>query len=106
MVIVPTSALPSQRFYIVLDGQDCTLKLYWRQTRLYLDLYSGASPVRLGAVCECGANIVPGPNPDFKGSLHFIDLDGQSPPVWDKLGQRFFLVYLSEGEAVPALLRY
>lgn len=38
MQLINLSAIPAQQFNIVLDGLNCTIKLYQRDARLYMDL--------------------------------------------------------------------
>ena len=107
MQVIPLRAIPAQEFQVVLDGQDCTISLYWRWGRLYLDLTVGAEPVCRGALCQCGAGVTQFPSVAFSGSLHFWDVLGKlDAPRYDGLGERFILVYLSAGEDVPESLSY
>lgn len=110
MVIVPLSQTASQRLYTVLDDQACTLALYWRQERLYLDLSVGSILICQGAICQDRASIVQSPSRDFSGSLHFVDMEGASPPRWNGLytgrAGRWVLVYVPDGEELPEGLRY
>ena len=104
---IPLRAIPSQELHVVLSGQDCTMFLYWRWGRLYLDLTVGAVPVCRGAVCQCGASVVQFPMVNFAGSLHFWDVLGkQTTPRYDELGSRFILLYVPAGEALPEALSF
>lgn len=107
---IPLSQIPSQSFNIVLDGQNCTVGLDWRQTRLYLDLEVEDALVCQGAICQNLASVIWSPSHNFKGSLHFLDLEGQQPPHWEELhtGEqgRFVLLYISAEEDLPLALRY
>ena len=100
------SPIPAQTFNVVLDGQYCTISLYWRQTRLYLDLSVGAVEVCRGAVCQNRADIIQSPAPDFNGTLHFYDFEGERPPHYSGLNSRWGLFYLSGVETLPEGLRY
>lgn len=100
------SPLPAQTFNIVLDGQNCTISLYWRQTRLYLDLNVGATEICRGAICQNRADIMQSPSPDFSGTLHFFDLEGEQAPHYSGLNSRWLLLYLAAGEGLPQGLRY
>lgn len=63
-----------------------------------------------GALCQNRANIVQSKSKHFSGSLHFYDLEGDSPPRWQELHNgkkgRYMLLYLEEGEETPQKLRY
>ena len=100
------SKLPAQRFQVVLDGQYCVFTLRQKGKRIYLDLAVGETRVCSGGVCVPGADVIQSPSPHFSGSLHFLDLTGQAPPQWADLGGRFVLLYLSEGETRPEVLRF
>ena len=103
---IPLRQLPSQSFQIILDGQYCTITLYWKQKQLYLDLLVGNEPVIVGHICQNRANILQSPNYKFRGTLHFWDTRGDRPPAWGELDTRYILLFLSEGEEIPEALRY
>jgi hypothetical protein len=113
---IPLSQIPAQTFHVVLADQYCTLSLYWRQERLYLDLQAGAAVVCRGAVCQNRADIVQSRSQDFAGTLHFFDREGDRPPRWEGLhtgsggaasaAGRWVLVYVEDGEELPLKLRY
>lgn len=102
MVIVPLQAIPAQRLQIVLDGQYCTVSVYYRWGRCYLDLTVGATPICKGALCLHGVKVNMSQSNDFQGSLYFIDTQAQSAPQWDGLGARWVLLYLSDGETLES----
>lgn len=90
---IPLLQLPNQKLSVILGGQNCTISLYWRQERLYLDLTCNASVVCKGAVCQDRVDIVQSPSRYFSGSLFFLDLQGDRPPHWQELGTRYVLAY-------------
>lgn len=95
-IVIPLSNIPAQRFNIVLDGLYCTIKLYQRGARLYMDLETVTEPIFAGAVCLHGAQVNQSPYPDFTGVLYFFDTRGQSAPQYGGLNERWYLIYLSE----------
>ncbi len=107
---IPLSQIPAQTFNVVLSGQYCTISIYWRQERLYLDLNVGAVAVCRGAVCQNRADVLQSRSQDFAGTLHFFDLEGDRPPQWERLHNgasgRWVLVYIEDGEELPLKLRY
>jgi len=105
MVSIPLSPLPSQLVRVVLGGQDCTLSVYQKGRRLFLDLAVGEAVIRTGALCQNGADAVQCAG-GFAGSLHFIDTMGASAPQWQGLGGRYLLLYAAEGEELPEPLRF
>lgn len=103
---IPLTQIPAQTFDIVLDGQYCTISIYWRQTHLFLDLSVGGTVLAAGRICQNGTNILQAGLKGFSGTLHFFDTDGTSIPIWDRLNSRYVLLYCSEGEALPDELIY
>lgn len=110
MQLIPLAQTPAQTFNVVLADQSCTISVYWRQERLYLDLSVGAVAVCKGAVCQNRADVIQSKSPDFAGTLHFYDLEGDSPPQYERLHNgssgRWALVYVEDGEETPQKLRY
>ena len=103
---IPLAQIPAQTLNVVLSGQYCTISVYWRQTRLFLDLSVGAAAICRGAVCENRADVLQSKSQNFAGTLHFFDLGGDSPPHWERLNDRWILLYLEAGEYIPEKLRY
>jgi hypothetical protein len=101
--------IPAQTFTVVLSGRDCTLSLYWRQERLYLDLDVGSTAICRGAICQNRADIVRSRSGEFAGSLCFFDREGDDPPRWEGLhngaSSRWALLFLEDGEEIPESLR-
>lgn len=106
MLFIQLTQIPNQEIETVLDGQYCTISVYWRQDHLYLDLAVNGEMLVEGKICQNGANVLQTKLRGFKGSLHFFDMDGENIPVWDKLNSRYVFVYLAEGEEMPELLKY
>ena len=102
MTTIPLQPIPSQELQVLLDGQPCTLSVYWRHWRLYADLYVGDEAVFLGAVCLNGQAVNQSPSADFSGTLVFVDTRGAQHPRWDGLGDRWRLVYLPDGETLES----
>ena len=110
MQLVPLAQTPAQTCNIVLADQYCTIRVYWRQDRLYLDLSVGAAVVCRGAICQNLAGVLQSRSRDFAGTLHFFDLEGDRPPRWNGLHNgrtgRWALLFLEETEEIPESLRY
>lgn len=107
---IPLSQIPAQTLNVVLSDQYCTISVYWRQERLFLDLNVGATVIRQGAICQNRADVLQSKSSDFAGTLHFYDLEGDRPPRFERLHNgssgRWVLVYVEEGEKLPLKLRY
>lgn len=106
MKIIPIAAIPAQTFQIVLDDQQCRIKLCQRGRRIYLDLEADNETVCQGAICQNRASVVQSPTRLFSGTLHFWDTLGDEPPRYDLLGTRFLLLYVADGEELPDALRF
>lgn len=102
MLELPLEAIPNQEFLLTLGEQDCTVILYQRGARLYLDLAVGGAIVRRGAICQAGEGILQGAADSFAGQLYFIDErsqpNRQAAPQWQGLGTRWRLLWLAPDE--------
>lgn len=104
MVEVPLISYPSRSFQIILDEQDCSLKLYQKGRVLYLDLSVNASPVTAGNICLNKTSIILHSQRLFTGHLFFLDTVGDSHPQWDGLGSRWVLLFANKNEELPAFV--
>lgn len=103
MIELPVKAEPNQRFSVVLNNQDCTIELFQRYDRLYLNLFVNDAPVVLGVVCLDRVNLAITSSPLFKGFLYFADTLGDSAPQWEGLGSRYWLIFAREEEMVEVV---
>lgn len=101
MIEIPLIAVPNQQLNIILNDQNCTIAIYQRDTRMFLDLFVGQNAVRKGMICLPFAPIISKPC-DFSGQLRVIDSlsspQAQQPPEYSELGTRYKLYYLSPEE--------
>ena len=96
---IPLDAEPSQSLRVLLGDQECSLNVYQRGPRLYLDLDVDGRRICTGAVCLDRADMPVSPTAHFSGRLRFADTRGREAPRWDGLGARWTLLWLSEDEA-------
>ena len=95
IVIVPVSAIPAQRFQVVLNNQNCTITIKKRGEYCYLSLMCNGNIVTENTICLAGNNLVPYNNQYFIGSLLFIDKNGYYDiPKFELFGTRYKLVYV------------
>ena len=95
IVIVPISAIPAQRFQVVLNNQNCTITIKKRGEYCYLSLMCYGNIVTENTICLAGNNLVPYNNQYFSGSLMFIDKSGHyGVPKYELFGTRYKLVYV------------
>ena len=106
MVEIPLQPIPAQELLIILDGQNCTIRLYWRWWKLYCDLLMDSEPVFTGAMCQNLQWINQSPSILFAGGLVFVDTLGNETPRWDGLGDRWNLLYFNgeEMDDVPGAI--
>ena len=97
MVIVPISAIPAQRFQVVLGNQNCIITIKKRGEYCYLSLTANGYRIVDNVICLTGNNLVPYNNQHFTGSLMFIDTSGYyKAPTYELLGTRYKLVYATD----------
>lgn len=99
--IIPLSAVPSQSLTTTLNGQSCTINLYWKGLAnpfLYLDLSVNNAPIIGGVMCLSAVRIVRDAYLGFVGDLAFYDQQGNTNPTYTGLGTRYILAYLAPGE--------
>lgn len=101
MVKIPLKQTPSQKLRVVLDGQNCTIRVYYRFGNVYLDLVVGDVVVETGAICRNRASIIKVSNRIFAGGLYFLDLLGDNDPDYTLFNDRYILLYVSASEQVP-----
>lgn len=93
--IIPVSAIPAQRFQVVLNNQNCIITIKKRGDYLYLSLTCNGNVVTQNTICNCGNNLVPYNNRYFVGSLFFIDINGYNmKPTYNMLNTRYKLAYV------------
>lgn len=102
---IPLSAEPSKIYKCILNNQECTIKLYQKGRNMFLDLQVGADYVCTGAVCLNLVPIVQASSPNFTGNFVFADILGDTPPQYEGLNSRYFLVYYTADEELPNVIK-
>lgn len=107
---IPLIAISNQQLNVTLGRQNCTITVYQRGDRLYLDLSVATQPIRAGCLCIPYAPLIVG-DADFSGQLRIVDtlspVNAQTTPHYSGLGERYKLYYLPpESEAVIQDARY
>lgn len=97
----------NQKIMVTLNGQDCTIQLYQRGHRMFLDFAIDGEIVRQGALCIPCVNIVGNCKP-FDGAIYCIDDNTkndsrQEPPEYHGLGDRWRFFYLTPEEYAEVL---
>lgn len=94
-------AEPAQSFNIVLDEQNCEIKLRNRLNNTYMSMVVDGEEVWNNYICYDRQNIKPFCYMNFKGILTFRDLEGLTDPIYTGFNSRYFLLYYSEDEELP-----
>lgn len=94
--LINLTAEPNQEVETLLDGQNCIITLYQRGGKMFLDLTADDTPVVRGAIIHNDTDILPYYTESFRGNLRFLDRENDSDPLWEGVGKRFFLYYLTE----------
>lgn len=93
---IPLSNVPAQRFHISLAGRKCSLSLYTRAQRLFMDLDLAGQRILTGAACLNHVPVMQLASRALPGQFIFSDTRGFDHPHWSGLGQRWKLVYITE----------
>ncbi|WP_304037567.1 phage baseplate plug family protein [Desulfovibrio piger] len=101
---IPLRATGNQTLQVVLEGQNCSLRLYTRNLSdgvetLFCDLSIDQDPVFYGCPCLDGLPMPLYAWLGMTGQLVFIDMEGDEAPRWSGLGSRWKLLYMSPAEA-------
>lgn len=95
MNIVPISAIPAQRFQVVLNNQNCTITIKNRGEYCYFSLISNGHEIVNNVICLAGNSLIPYANQYFTGTLLFIDKNGYDDiPTYELFNTRYKLVYV------------
>jgi hypothetical protein len=93
MQVIPLQPVESQAFSIVLNGQNCDIRVYQLSTGLYFDLTSNGIVICTTRLCVNCVPIVRNPVSGFIGDFTFIDIIATDNPDYLGLGTGFILVY-------------
>ena len=102
MIKIPLQQIASQKFRIVLEGQNVTIRLFYRFGDMYADVFVGNETICLGSICRNRTAIVENAGEKFKGNLFFMDMLGDTDPQYEDLGSRYVFLYVSANESLPA----
>ena len=77
MEVIPLITYPNQELQIILENQDCTIKVYERSRYTFMDLSVGDSYIRRGQLCVPYAPILSEPC-NFTGNFYVVDVKPQN----------------------------
>ena len=98
MLKIPLQQTPAQSLKVKLANQNCEMRVYYRFGSTYLDLTVDGVVVCTGAICRNRQSVVQIANNAFQGSLFFLDMLGQSDPLYSGFGERWRLFYMTAAE--------
>ena len=90
---IPLSAIPYQELYIILNNQNCYLKLRQLGDYIYASLRVDNNVIFSNVICSINAPLNVYPSPYFTGILQFYDEKGTDKPHYSELGSRWKLKY-------------
>jgi len=96
---IPLQATPSQLTKVILDGQNCTIRLYQKSEGMFFDLNANGVDIVTCVIARNAALLVCRAYVGFVGNLMFIDTMGDTDPTFEGLKTRYRLLYLTEIEA-------
>lgn len=97
---IPVQIIPSQTVRAVLDGQDCRIKIYTKDQGCFVDVSADGVDVAIGTICRNAVPLVCRRYSGFQGNILFLDLQGDTDPVYTGFSSRYKLLYLTEAEYV------
>ena len=104
-VVIPIQPRANQTFLCVLDGLSAQIALTTTDFGLFADVLYNGVPVSNGRLCLDRTDINPNRYNGLPQFLGFVDLQGQTDPVYTGFGTRYLLIYgnpsSNGGEAVP-----
>lgn len=99
MKVVPLTAVPGQTLSIVLGNQPVQIALATRNAELYFTLSVGNVFVTKNRICRNAQRLLlDSQYHGFAGDFAFIDTQGDTEPVYEGLGSRYFLIYFESAD--------
>lgn len=89
--------LENQKFKVVLNKQNTTIRIYQRGNYIYMDLTLDSTPLLTGAICYDRTLIIQR-TIDFAGNFMFIDLIGTTNPEHSNLSSRYVFIYIEDSD--------
>lgn len=96
MKIIPLIPIQDQQLAIILDNQNCTIRVYQRKEFMYFDLYLDEIPIVQGARCVYGMWQLQYTNA-FKGNFIWVN-SSYEDPNYMKFSESNFLAFITQDE--------
>ena len=92
-IFIPLQQTPNQTFSCILDGQSAVIELETTDYGLFMTAsYNGVS-IASSRLCLDRTNINSAGYLGMPQALFFVDLQGNTDPVWTGFGTRYMLCY-------------
>lgn len=93
---IPLQSVPSQSFSVVLNEQDCFIKVHQRAGYVYVDLSVNGRQIILGSLARDRVGLVRYDYIGFDGELMFIDDQEHDDPRCEGFNDRWRLLYIKK----------
>jgi hypothetical protein len=100
---VPLQPIPNQIVKTVLGNQNVQIFLYAKLQGLFCDVNANGLDIVTGVLCMDGVPIVCARYNGFLGNLFFVDTQGATDPVYEGLGTRYQLIFMTDAEYASIL---
>lgn len=97
---IEIQALPNQKASVLLNDQECEVKLRQMGNRLFMSLTVDDEVIFQNVLCPIAAPINGAEVLGFSGVLFFLDTKGHEDPQWEELGTRWLLFYATPDEDI------
>jgi|GEM_PF-364494 hypothetical protein len=101
IVEIPVRAIPAYSFQTVLNGQACSLRLLWRNGKLFCDLMVDNAYVWQGQIVHDRTPLKNFRVTRFSGNFILVDYEGADDPHYSGLGSRHRMFYITDDVALP-----
>lgn len=99
MLLIPLGAVPSQTLAVTLAGQSVQMALRTIGGSLYTTIDSNGGTIVTNRICRNRQRLLlDATYHGFLGNFAFIDMRGDTDPIYTGLGTRYALVYFNDGE--------
>ena len=96
---IPVSAVASQRLSISLNGQNFRINLYQLDADMYIDLLLNDTPIISAHVVRNLAYLLRDSRyRGVDGDFIMVDTQGDEPPQYTGLNDRWFFLYVPDSE--------
>ncbi len=100
---VPLQNIPSQKLRINVDDHECSLWLFQKGERLYLDLDVDSQALIRAGVCLSDVPIIQKAQNILMGNFAFISLSDRLQPHYTSINTDHILIYFSADEDIAFL---